>query len=316
MNKNTWQMPPLNMAGVALFDEYDIIPTGYYAFVVLDSEDHVSKDSPQGSPPSSVMFRLKITDQGPEQGKVATAWIGKDPKEGNVRRWKALYVSVGYPIAQLEQMVQPHATHLINRQGYMHYVSPPVGEGQKLKADQIQINFVTQEQYVTRKREEAQAPRGFSPTAAAPSMPAAPPSAFGAPAPSAFGPTPTNGSANGGAPQQGYAPQPQYAAPPPQQQPQQQYAAPPPPAVPPAPAAPLVAPVPPMAAAAPASLYQAPPPSVAAAPPAPGGAPDGSVPPPPGGANVIPIHQAPVPSAPAPQAGSALFGPGPTPPTA
>lgn len=346
--KNAWTMPAINLAGISLFEEFDTILSGYYACVVLDSEDFTSKGdsgsngasafpgapgapaapAQTSSQATSVLFRLKINEQGSEAGKVASAWIGREPKEGNLRRWKSLYASCGYPLPNLEQAVTPHPSHFAGKQCFIHYVAPPVAEGQKVQAKDIQVNFITQDQYVEHKRQEQQAPKGFGVASATPSMPGA----VSAPAPISFG------GPNGG--QQQPAQQPQYQqqpqqpvqyqpypqAPPPQQpiqpqyQPVQQYApapmaaAPPPPAAAPqaqpiAPAPPLTAPVPQGYGAAPSTLYETPPAQQPQQPSA-------FAPPPPGqqpGGNVVPIYQQPAPQGPPqPVPGSTLFGPPPT----
>jgi hypothetical protein len=345
--KNAWSMPAINLAGISLFEEFDTIVSGYYACVVLDSEDFSSKDSngtsqfpgapgapaqPQApSQATSVLFRVKINEQAsPENGKVASAWIGREPKEGNLRRWKSLYASCGYPLPSLEQAVTPHPSHFIGKQCFIHYVAPPVAENQKVQAKDITLNFITQDQYVEHKRQEQQAPKGFGVASPTPSMPGAV-----APAPISFG-----GPNGQPAQQPQYQPQPvyqpqqpiqpqyqpqQYQQPQQQQQPPQGYApapmaaAPPPPGMQPvaqaqpiAPAPPLTAPTPPGYGASPNTLYETPPqgqqtqqpPSAFAPPQAPGA---------PAPTNVVPIYQQQPPQGPPqPAPGSSLFGPPPT----
>jgi hypothetical protein len=348
--KNAWSMPAINLAGISLFEEFDTIVSGYYACVVLDSEDFTSKGdsgsngasqfpgapgapAQASSQATSVLFRVKINEQAsPENGKVASAWIGREPKEGNLRRWKALYASCGYPLPSLEQAVTPHPSHFLGKQCFIHYIAPPVAENQKVQAKDISINFITQDQYMEHKRQEQQAPKGFGVASAAPSMPGAV-----APAPISFG------GPNGQPAQQPqyqpqqyqpqqYQPQQQQQQPQPQQyqQPQQQQppqgyapapmaAAPPPPGMQPvtqaqpiAPAPPLTAPTPPGYGASPNTLYETPPqgqqmqqpPSAFAPPQAPGA---------PAPANVVPIYQQQPPQGPPqPAPGSTLFGPPPT----
>lgn len=211
MATEVWQAPSFNLAGIALFeDDFPYVPTGDYEVTLIETAPWKKKGTQEIS---SVIFRLRISEQGAENGKPVAKWVGMEVNEGNARGWKSAYVTFGYDPKALEGAITPHVSHFpAGKKGYIHMDSPPKAEGQKLKAEDFNVNFLSPETYRKRKAERALAgngataagPQGFSPTGQAPGIPAAPATtaaaAPGAPAPVAPQPAATAGASLFGAP--------------------------------------------------------------------------------------------------------------------
>lgn len=166
--KNTWTLPPMNMAGVSIFEEFDTITSGYYAATIVDSEDWTPKSSAVAS---SIHFRFKITEPGSENGKVASTWLGKNTeKEGIVRQWKGLLVSCGASPAALEANVQVQPQHFTGRTCYLHIITPPIAEGQKHKAEDISVRPISKDVYEEHKKANGAGASPAFATGAAPSL--------------------------------------------------------------------------------------------------------------------------------------------------
>jgi hypothetical protein len=183
-NANQWTAPVFNMAGVSVFeDEFPYIPSGDYQVSISETSAWKKKGEQEVS---SVIFRMRIAEEGPHKGKSTAKWIGLTVNVGNTRNWKHAYLSCGYKAEGLEANVQPAPEHFLGKTAYIHIESPPLAEGQKLKADDIEVNFLTPQTYAKRKAEAklvngngATATQAFQPSSAAPGLPAAPSVATG-----------------------------------------------------------------------------------------------------------------------------------------
>lgn len=171
--KNAWNVQPMNLAGIALFeDEFAIIPSGDYEVQIVDSEAW-----PREGQQTSVLFNVKVSEAGEHQGKQQSIWLGIDAsKEGNRRSWKALLVSCGADASKLEGTIQPTPEMFVGRKAYIHVELPPAAEGGAVDTKKINRNFISPAAYTRRKQERAQAPvqsQGFAATGAAPGLPGA-----------------------------------------------------------------------------------------------------------------------------------------------
>lgn len=192
---------PMAMAGVVLFEDDfgDNPPSDDYIAEIYEMSDHTSKTGGAGS----VIVRARVIE-GIEtgvtnKGKSLTTWLGKTGagKGGVERQWKQYMLSLGANPQSVEGTFAPDPTIIgqllaavnnPNGRCYIQHRMPPIAEGGKVKAEDIDNTFLQPGTYQARKAAKTggSAPSfgaggapafGAAPgTGAAPAMPSGAPS--------------------------------------------------------------------------------------------------------------------------------------------
>lgn len=147
-------LPPL--AALNPFDPTrSRIPTGFYSVLINDTDDHVAKDAPQGSPATTIKFTCTITEEGDVKGRSIELYMSKNMKKQDgtdnetvQRNWKNLLMAIGAQNAQLGQQLPIGPSTFNGRTAYVFIETPPEGEKDASgnnKGDRK--SFVTQDMY-------------------------------------------------------------------------------------------------------------------------------------------------------------------------
>lgn len=151
--KNSWGglVPVMNMAGVQIYEDgVQHVANGDYMVQITETEPWVKKNAAAGSPPSSIVVRARILEDGSEKGKAIASWPGITPNEGGARSWKAILVSAGADPRALEQALQPLPEMFKDKVAYVHVESAPAAEAGK-DSDQSEVIWLRKETYLARK---------------------------------------------------------------------------------------------------------------------------------------------------------------------